>query len=353
MLAEDAGLAGRLALDSFRQLAAVGCDEGTGRQVTTASARSAELELLVCSLPFHWPCPTCMVQVGSQPCSVAETGTLDSLQCASCSGRQAVKNLVYLALPLYQRDSAGGRVPAVSGGGQAPNGKDAAAGTRAADSDAASASESDSQGEDGEAGRAHGHDHARDGGVTLHGIVRRTAKLADDRRELRASPAPCNEGIMLVTAALPSQHCAVVCTQGSCKASGQHMSRCKRHILNDKAEHLHSCIPGASPKMAGEPHDGSSLNQLAPHNQAASCDQSVLRCAAGRIRWACSGWRRCASWPPWPAAWAGPPWGRTSPSCCGPCTASRRPPPATLMRCACVGHVLNGVRGALPDLRWL
>ena len=33
MLASDAGLAGRLALDSFRQLAAVGCDEGTARQV--------------------------------------------------------------------------------------------------------------------------------------------------------------------------------------------------------------------------------------------------------------------------------------------------------------------------------
>ncbi len=36
MLAEDVGLAGRLALDSFRQLAAVGCDEGTARQVIAA-----------------------------------------------------------------------------------------------------------------------------------------------------------------------------------------------------------------------------------------------------------------------------------------------------------------------------
>ena len=34
MLAADGALAGRLALDSFRQLAAVGCDEGTARQVT-------------------------------------------------------------------------------------------------------------------------------------------------------------------------------------------------------------------------------------------------------------------------------------------------------------------------------
>ena len=36
MLSDNAGLAGRLALDSFRQLPAVGCDEGTARQVITA-----------------------------------------------------------------------------------------------------------------------------------------------------------------------------------------------------------------------------------------------------------------------------------------------------------------------------
>ncbi len=91
---------------------------------------------------------------------------------------------MYLALPLYRRDSVDGRVPAAAGGGElAPNGKDAAAGSRAADSDAASASESDSEVEDGEARRPRGDVHARDGGATLHGIVRRTAKLADDRHD--------------------------------------------------------------------------------------------------------------------------------------------------------------------------
>lgn len=37
MLASDGTLAGRLALDTFRQLAAVGCDEGMARQVKPGS----------------------------------------------------------------------------------------------------------------------------------------------------------------------------------------------------------------------------------------------------------------------------------------------------------------------------
>ena len=56
-----------------------------------------------------------------------------------------------------------------------------------ADRDAVSPSESDSEDEHGQPGGTQGHDQARDGGVTLHGVVRRTAKLADDRRGLSSS----------------------------------------------------------------------------------------------------------------------------------------------------------------------
>jgi len=114
---------------------------------------------------------------------------------------QAVKNLVYLALPMYQRDLAAGRVPSTAanpasagnseGAAQPANGRPGRNGNQtislelrhAADDEAASGLETDSDDEDtGTAGRAGAGDGPRDGGVTLHGVVRRTAKLADDRR---------------------------------------------------------------------------------------------------------------------------------------------------------------------------
>ena len=103
---------------------------------------------------------------------------------------------MYLALPLYQRDSAMGRVPATDavtqrgseGGAQRADGSTAdigdhgaGPGLRDAADRAASGSETDSDDEGGAAGQAQTAEGARDGGVTLHGIVRRTAKLADDR----------------------------------------------------------------------------------------------------------------------------------------------------------------------------
>ena len=98
---------------------------------------------------------------------------------------------MYLALPLYQRDLANGRVPTAAdpaAATQAANGRPGRDGNgvtspelRHAADDDASGSETDTDGDDdgGIAGRADG---PRDGGVTLHGVVRRTAKLADDRR---------------------------------------------------------------------------------------------------------------------------------------------------------------------------
>ena len=67
MLASDGGLAGRLALDSFRQLAAVGCDEGTARQVTLWLHLDLEpiVTLLLLRTPQsilthgHWPLLLC------------------------------------------------------------------------------------------------------------------------------------------------------------------------------------------------------------------------------------------------------------------------------------------------------
>ena len=110
---------------------------------------------------------------------------------------------MYLALPLYQQDFAAGRVPATAdsavarsseGATQPANGRPGRNGSsiaspelrNAADDDAASGSETDSKddGNGGAAGRAGAGDGPRDGGVTLHGVVRRTAKLADDRRAL-------------------------------------------------------------------------------------------------------------------------------------------------------------------------
>ena len=105
---------------------------------------------------------------------------------------------MYLALPLYQRDLTDGRVPttaepatagASDGAAQPANGKPGQDGNsvagpavREAADGGASGSGSDSEDDrDGAAGRR-GSDGARDGGVTLHGVVRRTAKLADDRR---------------------------------------------------------------------------------------------------------------------------------------------------------------------------
>ena len=117
---------------------------------------------------------------------------------------QAVKNLVYLALPLYQRDCTMGRVPTavsatarVSDRGAQPNGAATQNGNAAANPapqdaacDASLGSETDSDEDDGIAGRAAGTGGVRDGGATLHGIVRRTAKLADDRRAPQLVNAP-------------------------------------------------------------------------------------------------------------------------------------------------------------------